>query len=420
VARRPLRSLFISLAVALAACAPAQAATTLGSTAGDPNDNLTGGCLASGSNCTYFTTGGTPSLVVPSAGVIVAWRVNAGSAPVGNLTSLRVVRPAGGGTYTGAGRSTVETLAFGANSFGTRLRVQTGDIIGIDNDSEALLVDNTAAGFTATYFASALGEGATLAPSGTQSGKRLLVEADLEADLDGDGFGDETQDACPRASTDQTVPCDPDDIGGGGGGGGGGGDPPGIPPGPGGVLPPPATGKAVNVDTVSGTVLVKVPGSNRFVVLGTQERQIPTGSVIDTRKGRVSIVTAVGTASKATQQAVFYDGVFQFTQPRAARDAIAEAKLVGALENCSRRSGRGGAFDAAKRRGRRLWGNGRGRFRTRGRRSSTTVRGTVWLVEDRCDGTTLNRVTQGKVVVRDFGLRRNINLKAPGTYIARP
>jgi hypothetical protein len=183
------------------------------------------------------------------------------------------------------------------------------------------------------------------------------------------------------------------------------------------VLPAPVTGAAVNADTVSGTVLVKVPGSNRFVVLGTQERQIPTGSIIDTRKGRVSIVTAVGTASKKTQQAVFFDGVFQLTQPKTARDAVVEANLVGKLENCPKRRGR--AVEAA-RRGRRLWGSGKGRFRTRGRRSSTTVRGTTWLVEDRCDGSTLNRVTQGKVVVRDFGLRKNINLTAPATYIARP
>jgi hypothetical protein len=301
----------------------------------------------------------------------------------------------------------------------------TGDIIGLDNDDQALYLDSSGTAFTATYFNSpGLAEGGTQAPTGTNPPpKRLLIEADLEPDIDGDGFGDETQDQCPRASTDQTLPCDPDTIGtgGGGGGGGGGGSPPGIPPGPTGALPAPTTGKTVNVDTVSGTVLVKVPGSKTFVVLGTQERQIPTGSIIDTRKGQISITTGAGTASKATQTAVFYDGIFQFTQPRAARDAIAEAKLVGALENCPKAKKRSGsAFDAARLRGRRLWGKGKGRFRTRGRRSSTTVRGTTWLVEDRCDGTTLNRVTSGKVVVRDFGLRKDINLKAPGIYIARP
>ena len=50
---------------------------------------------------------------------------------------------------------------------------------------------------------------------------------------------------------------------------------------------------------------------------------------------------------------------------------------------------------------RRLWGNGRGRFRTRGRYGAATVRGTKWLTDDRCDGT-LVRVKRGKVAVKDL------------------
>ena len=85
-----------------------------------------------------------------------------------------------------------------------------------------------------------------------------------------------------------------------------------------------------------------------------------------------------------TQSAVFYDGVFKIIQRKAAKP-IAEMQLVGKLENCSKRAKR--ALTAArKRRGRRLWGKGKGRFRTRGKRISALVRGTTWLVEDRCDG----------------------------------
>ena len=36
---------------------------------------------------------------------------------------------------------------------------------------------------------------------------------------------------------------------------------------------------------------------------------------------------------------------------------------------------------------RQLWGDGKGKFRTKGRYSSATVRGTNWLTADRCDGT---------------------------------
>ena len=65
----------------------------------------------------------------------------------------------------------------------------------------------------------------------------------------------------------------------------------------------------------------------------------------------------------------------------------------------------------SKRSVRRLWGHGKGDFKTVGRRSSATVRGTWWLVEDRCDGT-LTRVKEGRVDVRDVRLKKTIKLRA--------
>jgi hypothetical protein len=66
----------------------------------------------------------------------------------------------------------------------------------------------------------------------------------------------------------------------------------------------------------------------------------------------------------------------------------------------------------------RLWGNGKGRFRTNGRYSSATVRGTIWLVEDRCEGT-LTKVRRGTVQVRDFKRRKTVTVKAGHSYLAR-
>ena len=36
---------------------------------------------------------------------------------------------------------------------------------------------------------------------------------------------------------------------------------------------------------------------------------------------------------------------------------------------------------------RKLWGDGKGNFRTTGKYSAATVRGTKWLVQDSCTGT---------------------------------
>ena len=67
---------------------------------------------------------------------------------------------------------------------------------------------------------------------------------------------------------------------------------------------------------------------------------------------------------------------------------------------------------------RRLRARGRGRFRTRGRYSSATVRGTTWTIADRCDGT-LTSVRSGTVAVRDFRRRRTIIVRAGKAYLAR-
>ena len=71
------------------------------------------------------------------------------------------------------------------------------------------------------------------------------------------------------------------------------------------------------------------------------------------------------------------------------------------------------------RRVRRLWGrDDGGRFRTHGRHSHATVRGTRWLTVDRCDGT-FTRVTEGAVSVRDRGRHRTVLVRAGHSYLAR-
>ena len=81
--------------------------------------------------------------------------------------------------------------------------------------------------------------------------------------------------------------------------------------------------------------------------------------------------------------------------------ALAGGDFSGLPAKKGRRRGKVVASGAT--RTRRLWGRDRGgRFRTRGRHGSATVRGTRWLTEDRCDGT-LFKVTEGAIDVRDDG-----------------
>jgi CSLREA domain-containing protein len=170
------------------------------------------------------------------------------------------------------------------------------------------------------------------------------------------------------------------------------------------TLPPPEAGKTVNVSEARGRVRVKLPGSDEFFEL-EDAQQVPVGSTFDTSKGRVNLQAA------GSQRAWFYQGVFKLGQTRGAKP-LSTLSLTGKL-TCGR-----GANIAAKNRKRRLWGDGKGKFRTKGKHSAATVVGTRWLVEDRCNGT-LTRVTKGRVRVRDFRARRTVVVKAGKRYFAR-
>jgi predicted outer membrane repeat protein len=168
-------------------------------------------------------------------------------------------------------------------------------------------------------------------------------------------------------------------------------------------LPPPVAGKTVNVSEARGIVKVKLPGSDEFFDL-EDEQQVPIGSTFNTNRGRVNLEAA------GDQRSWFYQGTFRLGQTKSARP-LSTLTLTGAL-SCGR-----GANIAAKKK-RRLWGNGRGKFRTKGKHSAATVVGTRWLVEDRCNGT-LTRVVKGRVRVRDFRARRTVVVKAGKQYFAR-
>ena len=174
--------------------------------------------------------------------------------------------------------------------------------------------------------------------------------------------------------------------------------------------PPPTGGQSANVTPVRGTVLVKEPGSNRFIELRGAD-QIPIGSQLDTTVGAVSITLARGSARDTSE---FYDGLFTLLQANA--NAIGELRLGGGnFDLCLRPAG----VTADKRPVRRLWGSGRGRFQTRGRYSSATVRGTRWVTEDACGGTE-TRVEEGVVAVYDIVRRATFNVPAGRKYFAEP
>ena len=116
------------------------------------------------------------------------------------------------------------------------------------------------------------------------------------------------------------------------------------------------------------------------------------------------------------QDAWFYQGIFKVSQTRGA-SPITELALAEKLARCPR-ANRSASAAQKKPKTRKLWGDGKGKFRTRGSFSSATVRGTKWVVIDRCDGT-LTRVLRGSVTVRDRVRGRTVIVRAGKQYLAR-
>jgi hypothetical protein len=120
-----------------------------------------------------------------------------------------------------------------------------------------------------------------------------------------------------------------------------------------------------------------------------------------------------------TQKGQFSQGVFKTKQTK--KSSLTTAVLLGGgnfRKGCKKPRARQ-VLPARKKPGRRLFANVHGRFRTRGRHSTATVRGTKYLVKDSCSGTT-TIVLRGTVVVRDLVKDKSHKVKAGHRYIARP
>jgi hypothetical protein len=140
----------------------------------------------------------------------------------------------------------------------------------------------------------------------------------------------------------------------------------------------------------------------------------------------LSITSATGSGTK-TQTGQFGGAVFRVTQSRAgATKGLTTLTLVNhafkgapSYATCkSRKAGDASAAALSSKTLQLLHASAHGKFRTSGRYSAATVRGTTWTIADRCDGT-LTRVIKDSVAVTDFIRHRTIILHARQSYLAK-
>ncbi len=210
---------------------------------------------------------------------------------------------------------------------------------------------------------------------------------------------------------------------------------------------PPALGKTENVVPLSGIIYIKPPAGKAFSAIAnvsasnpllkghgfvplTEARQIPLGSQIDARRGTLKLITATGARgrhSARAQTGVFGGGLFKAAQARGGIAkglttlTLVENAFPGAPSYSRCHVGKALAAHAARSNPILQTLHARdshGRFRTKGRYSAGTVRGTIWDTTEECAGT-LTTVHRGTVAVYDYGKRRTIAVHAGHSYLAK-
>jgi len=202
--------------LATAAASIALAATLLGATGASASIRIGDDCLAVTGAAKYsivqLSSGSSPlPQTVPAAGVITSWGFNAQIEEIGGnpyTTQLKTLRATGAAnTFTVVGESAREPLHNGSNSFATRIPVQAGDRLGTGGGNELAASLFCLSSDPADVLGALEGEvpvGSTQTYTPATNG-RLALWAAVEPDADNDGFGDETQDACPQSATTQVA-----------------------------------------------------------------------------------------------------------------------------------------------------------------------------------------------------------------------
>jgi IPT/TIG domain/PASTA domain len=119
------------------------------------------------------------NLVSPTDGAVVRWRVQGAK---GGPFFLRVLHPSGTGAYSAAGTSGPATpTGTGLQTFTTNMPIRAGDLIGIDpsNGTDEIGVAEASGASFAFIFPPPF-DGATVAPSGTESGHEIELSAEIQ------------------------------------------------------------------------------------------------------------------------------------------------------------------------------------------------------------------------------------------------
>ena len=147
-------------------------------------------------------------------GVITRWTFSVVPIPPGVLSqALKIFRSTGGPSQVQVvGESAPAPIASGVNTFSTRISVHAGDLIGTfgttPGEPITVFCETTDPGDRVAAIPGNPPLNSTAATTEEGSELQVPITVSVEPDADNDGFGDETQDACPQSATTQAA-CPP-------------------------------------------------------------------------------------------------------------------------------------------------------------------------------------------------------------------
>jgi hypothetical protein len=206
---RTTRTALAAACALIALAAPAQAATV--GVIDRANDNVVG----SSPGGTFYETGTqAPTYAAPVSGIItsVSMHYLASEATVVRFKTLR-----GGKVHTTTQLDApVQTIPVDAaaiqqlkRTWPMRLPVSAGDVIAAGLPSAKLVMEQSA-GSQVAYATKDNAPPEAPLENGNYVDLRMLLGAVIEPDADNDGYGDQTQDACPAVAARQATPCSVD------------------------------------------------------------------------------------------------------------------------------------------------------------------------------------------------------------------
>ena len=154
-----------------------------------------------------MTTGSTSYVVPEPGGVITHWQTLGG--PIAGHARLKTVIQRTTTSGQISGESALESVAPGVvNDFQTQIPVGGGESLGLFTPDGLFCAATSADPLDVAIGKVPIADpapGTTVTPVGTMASSLLDVAVTVEFDGDGDGFGDETQDACPTDATTQAA-----------------------------------------------------------------------------------------------------------------------------------------------------------------------------------------------------------------------